>query len=126
MKYSRQRQTAQRLIDKAGQEIQIETISSDGNWNNPEGSSVPFQTVGVFFPITKEKHESIMLKGHDLSGSVYVMVPPFGGIASPGDYVIRSGEKLIVDYADVFSVNGEVIFHEIYLKGDVSASITVL
>lgn len=127
MKFSRQRATALKLITKYGQDVQINQISGENeDWNSASESSVPHTVAAVFFTMTKDKHETARLAGYDLTGSVYAMCPPFGYVPKPGDTLLRSGVSLTIEYVNTLAVNGEVIYHDVYLNGDVPKSITVL
>ena len=127
MKYARQRDTAARLISKYGQPVQVYRVQDENvDWMPGAETITTYDTNAVFFTITKERYETARLSGYELTGSVYAMCPAFGYIPKPGDSVFRSGVKLVVEYTDALAVNGEIVYVEIYLKGDVPASITVL
>lgn len=126
--YTRQIETARRLITQKGQSIVVRhntTVFDPATpWIPDSSGVVDHVAVAVFFPMTKDRHETVreLSDGVDITGSVWAMVAQFDATPSVGDVVLRNGVELQVLYVNTLSPNGEVIYHEVYMSGDVAES----
>jgi hypothetical protein len=124
MKYARERAKAIEIIKRKGQPVVIRVAPTIGTTWAETGSSEPVDhpTDAAFFPNTRTNYETARLKGFELKGSVYALIPYLAVIPKPGDRVVRNGVELNIEMVNSLSVNGEVLLHEVYLNGDINKS----
>lgn len=128
--YERQIASAKRIIGKRGQAV-LWRIRSEGTtdgavvagatkWrpkavspSTPDDRSVTI----AFFPITKEKYESLKARGIEVvTGAQMGYMPAVDFEPSQKDAVLRNGVLMPIADIDVIAPNGDPILYEIVFK----------
>lgn len=135
-RYDRQIASAQRLIKKYGKlttwRSHVEGVTTEAEapgatpWRPKAGlsnGSPSYQVTVVFFPIGKEKRESLSEMGIELtSGAQIGYMPAVPFVPAQKDTILRNGVYMPVEHIEVLAPNDdEPILYEFVVQGPVLA-----